>query len=50
MKKWKSQKKALGGSLIAAASQSQVQEKVIDIPEDINQKRVVRLDDGLFDD
>lgn len=50
MKLWKSQQQALGGRLIAASNQVQVEKKIVKIPEPTSKIKKTRLDDDLFDD
>jgi hypothetical protein len=50
MRIWRKRQQALGGRLIAASNLTEVQEKIIDIPEPKSCKQEIRLDDGLYDD
>lgn len=50
MKAWKAQRKALGGSLIAAMVNTEIQERIIDIPESVSKKKKLDLDADLYDD
>ena len=50
MRSWKATQKALGGRLIAASGLTEVQEKIVDIPESKPFREEINLDDGLYDD
>lgn len=46
---WKAQQRALGGRLLAAQDMTQVEKRIVEIPEAKSIKKEIRLDDGLFD-
>lgn len=50
MKKWRAQQRALGGRLLAANNITEVEEKIVSIPESKSAKKEISLDDGLYDD
>lgn len=50
MKSWKAQQKALGGRLLAASEKTEVETRIVNIPEPKSTKEEINLDDGLYDD
>ena len=50
MKIWQAERRALGGSIIAAITQSQAKEHIIDIPEPVSKKEKIDLDADLYDE
>lgn len=50
MKIWQAERRALGGSIIAAITQTQAKEHIIDIPEPVSKKEKIDLDADLYDE
>ena len=50
MRIWRKRQQALGGRLIAAQHMTEVEERIVDIPEPKSIKKEIRLDEGLYDE